>query len=145
MKGTFQPHETSQPEHEMYQYLEWELNVDPVMFREFEDMVKKYLSSFLALVFGPSSWSFLLPSLCLWSSFLGPPPSWPISLALFPGPPFWCSPLWLLFLVLLPGSSSSLALLPSPPWLSSLALPGPPWPLLPGSPPWSSPFQPPSS
>ncbi|KAG1896518.1 uncharacterized protein F5891DRAFT_1192861 [Suillus fuscotomentosus] len=42
-KGTFQPHETSQTEHEMCQYLEWELNVDPVTFREFEDMVKKYL------------------------------------------------------------------------------------------------------
>ncbi|KIK35114.1 hypothetical protein CY34DRAFT_96685, partial [Suillus luteus UH-Slu-Lm8-n1] len=29
-------------EHEMCQYLEWELNVDPVILREFEDMVKKY-------------------------------------------------------------------------------------------------------
>ncbi|KAG2137444.1 uncharacterized protein EDB93DRAFT_1091188 [Suillus bovinus] len=43
MKGTFQLHETSQTEHEMCQYLEWELHVDPVTFREFEDMVKKYL------------------------------------------------------------------------------------------------------
>ncbi|KAG2144455.1 uncharacterized protein EDB93DRAFT_1053821, partial [Suillus bovinus] len=39
----FQLHETSQTEHKMCQYLEWELNVDPVAFREFEDMVKKYL------------------------------------------------------------------------------------------------------
>ncbi|KAG2109904.1 uncharacterized protein F5147DRAFT_772752 [Suillus discolor] len=44
-KGTFQPHKTSQTEHEMCQYLEWELNVDPVTFREFEDMVKKYLTT----------------------------------------------------------------------------------------------------
>ncbi|KAG1843326.1 hypothetical protein F4604DRAFT_1530202, partial [Suillus subluteus] len=37
----FQLREIDQMEHGMWQYLVWELNVDPVMLREFEDMVKK--------------------------------------------------------------------------------------------------------
>ncbi|KAG2067992.1 hypothetical protein BDR04DRAFT_1158351 [Suillus decipiens] len=40
-QGMFQLQEINQMEREMCQYLEWELNVDPVMLGEFEDMVKK--------------------------------------------------------------------------------------------------------
>ncbi|KAG1795405.1 uncharacterized protein HD556DRAFT_1442247 [Suillus plorans] len=39
-QGMFQLREINQMECKMYQYLEWELNVDPVTLREFEDMVK---------------------------------------------------------------------------------------------------------
>jgi hypothetical protein len=37
----FQLREINQMERGMCQYLEWELNVDPVTLREFEDMICK--------------------------------------------------------------------------------------------------------
>ena len=37
----FQLREIDQMEREMCQYLEWELNVDPAMLEEFEEMVRK--------------------------------------------------------------------------------------------------------
>ncbi|KAG2363385.1 hypothetical protein BDR07DRAFT_1450747 [Suillus spraguei] len=40
-QGMFQLQEINQMEHKMCQYLEWELNVDPVTYVEFEDMAKK--------------------------------------------------------------------------------------------------------
>ena len=40
-QGMFQLREINQMEREMCQYLEWELNVDPVTLREFEDMIRK--------------------------------------------------------------------------------------------------------
>ena len=40
-QGMFQLREINQMEREMCQYLEWELNVDPVTLREFEDMIHK--------------------------------------------------------------------------------------------------------
>jgi len=40
-QGMFQLREINQMEREMCQYLEWELNVDPVTLRDFEEMVKK--------------------------------------------------------------------------------------------------------
>jgi hypothetical protein len=40
-QGMFQLREINQMEREMCQYLEWELNVDPVTLREFEEMIRK--------------------------------------------------------------------------------------------------------
>ncbi|KAG2063270.1 hypothetical protein BDR04DRAFT_988616, partial [Suillus decipiens] len=40
-QGMFQLREINRMERDMCQYLEWELNVDPVTLGEFEDMVKK--------------------------------------------------------------------------------------------------------
>ncbi|KAH0835729.1 hypothetical protein J3R83DRAFT_9552 [Lanmaoa asiatica] len=40
-QGIFQLSEINQMEREMCQYLEWELNIDPVTLREFEDTVRK--------------------------------------------------------------------------------------------------------
>jgi len=55
----FQLHrdEVSQMEKEMCQYLEWELNVDPVTLQEFEEMVKK---DFVGP--GPYSTYYILPT-----------------------------------------------------------------------------------
>ena len=64
-QGMFQLREINQMEREMCQYLEWELNVDPVTLREFEEMVKK---DFV----GPGPYpTYILPS----SSKTSPPPS----------------------------------------------------------------------
>ena len=40
-QGMFQLREINQMEREMCQYLEWELNVDPITLREFEEMIRK--------------------------------------------------------------------------------------------------------
>ncbi|KAG1716490.1 hypothetical protein ID866_694 [Astraeus odoratus] len=40
-QGMFQLREINQMEREMCQYLEWELNVDPLTLKEFEEMVRK--------------------------------------------------------------------------------------------------------
>ncbi|EGO00719.1 hypothetical protein SERLA73DRAFT_178625 [Serpula lacrymans var. lacrymans S7.3] len=40
-QGMFQLREINQMEREMCQYLDWELNVDPVTLKEFEEMVRK--------------------------------------------------------------------------------------------------------
>ncbi|KIJ15514.1 hypothetical protein PAXINDRAFT_77274 [Paxillus involutus ATCC 200175] len=40
-QGMFQLREINQMEREMCQYLEWELNVDPVTLHEFEEMIRK--------------------------------------------------------------------------------------------------------
>ncbi|KAN0081278.1 hypothetical protein V8E55_008902 [Tylopilus felleus] len=40
-QGMFQLREINQMEREMCQYLEWELNVDPVTLKEFEEMIRK--------------------------------------------------------------------------------------------------------
>ena len=40
-QGMFQLREINQMEHEMCQYLNWELNVEPGTLKEFEDMVRK--------------------------------------------------------------------------------------------------------
>ncbi|KAG1824326.1 uncharacterized protein BJ212DRAFT_1319395 [Suillus subaureus] len=64
-QGMFQLREINQMEREMCQYLEWELNVDPVTLREFEDMVKK---DFVGQ--GPYP-TYILPS----SSKTTPPPT----------------------------------------------------------------------
>ncbi|KAG2120261.1 hypothetical protein DEU56DRAFT_928467 [Suillus clintonianus] len=64
-QGMFQLREINQMEREMCQYLEWELNVDPVTLREFEEMVKKYFVGQ-----GPYP-TYILPS----SSKTTPPPT----------------------------------------------------------------------
>jgi hypothetical protein len=52
----FQLQEINQMEWGMCQYLEWELNIDPIMLREFEDMICK---DFV----GPSPYpTYILPS-----------------------------------------------------------------------------------
>jgi hypothetical protein len=64
-QGMFQLREINQMEREMCYYLEWELNVDMVTLREFEDMVKK---DFIGE--GPYP-TYILPS----SSKTTPPPT----------------------------------------------------------------------
>jgi hypothetical protein len=64
-QGMFQLREINQMEREMCYYLEWELNVDMVTLREFEDMVKK---DFIGE--GPYP-TYILPS----SSTTTPPPT----------------------------------------------------------------------
>ena len=58
----FQLWEINQMEREICQYLEWELNVDPVMLREFEDIIRK---DFV----GPGPYpTYILPSTKKWTS-----------------------------------------------------------------------------
>ncbi|KAH7883209.1 hypothetical protein F5I97DRAFT_1939054 [Phlebopus sp. FC_14] len=55
-QGMFQLREINQMEREMCQYLEWELNVDPVTLRDFEEMVRKDFA-------GPGPYpTYILPS-----------------------------------------------------------------------------------
>ncbi|KAG1739136.1 uncharacterized protein EDB91DRAFT_1237581 [Suillus paluster] len=77
-QGMFQLREINQMEREMCQYLEWELNVDPVTLREFEEMVKK---DFV----GPGPYpTYILPS----TSKTTPPPT----TNPFPPPPTGSTP-----------------------------------------------------
>ncbi|KAG2092420.1 hypothetical protein BD769DRAFT_1679148 [Suillus cothurnatus] len=68
-----------QIECKMRQYLEWELNVDPVMLREFEDMVKK------DFVDNPSSYHRSLPAS---SNHLAPTPTYGHCYPSLPKPDF---------------------------------------------------------
>ncbi|KAG1789235.1 hypothetical protein EV424DRAFT_1624410 [Suillus variegatus] len=78
-QGMFQLREINQMERKMYQYLEWELNVDLVTLREFEDMVKKDFAGQ-----GPYL-TYILPS----SSKTTPPPT----TNPFPPPPAALAPM----------------------------------------------------
>ncbi|KAH7917302.1 hypothetical protein BV22DRAFT_974018, partial [Leucogyrophana mollusca] len=40
-QGMFQLRETNQMEREMRQYLEWELDIEPVTWKDFEEMIRK--------------------------------------------------------------------------------------------------------
>ncbi|KAF9243147.1 hypothetical protein BU15DRAFT_86565 [Melanogaster broomeanus] len=90
-QGMFQLREINQMEREMCQYLEWELNVDPVTLREFEVMIRRDFA-------GPGPYpTYILPSTTkatppptanpfASSSTTGPSPS-PSSGQRYPSPP----------------------------------------------------------
>ncbi|EIW80626.1 hypothetical protein CONPUDRAFT_82776 [Coniophora puteana RWD-64-598 SS2] len=108
-QSMFQLREINQMEREMCQYLDWELNVDPVTLQEFEAMIRKDFA-------GPGPYpTYILPSP---SKATPPPPS-----TVFPS----STPT--------PGPTSSSSSTPSPSPYAPQRYPSPPKPVRPSPPP----------